>query len=270
MTKLSPIRRLSAFLLPALLLLVPASAPAAGTYESVWDGGHLTATANADFTEATIESVAAGFDECGTATGETSCTWEATAGLHSDPEARCDPATPEDQVVWSSGLQAGNGTVADGPESFTLEGCRGQSLSFRIEFHKTYDETAGPFRITGGGSEWPLFTFGYQPVEETEQRIVDESPAATPALPPVPVVLTVAPDCRSLTIGTVSYVFAFVRMGCLKASNLAKMRHLSGQAPSAYNCRNLKASRGVLCWREGHPEKHLEWRLPGTRPAHLR
>ena len=269
MTKLFSIRRLLA-LVPLALLLLPASASAAETYEASWNSGHLTATANAAFTEATIEGVSVSFEECGTATGETSCTWEAIATLRSNPETRCDAGTPETQVAWDSGPQSGNGTVTDGPKSFPLEGCRGQSLSMRVEFHKTYDETAGPLRITGGASEWPLFTFGYHPVEEIERQIIEASTAPTPPPFPAPVILTVAPDCRSLTVGNVSYVFAFRRMGCTKASNLAKMRNISGQAPSAYNCRNLKASRGVLCWREGHPEKYLEWRLPGTKPAHVR
>lgn len=267
MTKLPPIRRLSALLLPTLLLLVPVSAAAADTYESTWEGGHLTATANADFTVATIESVSVSFDECGTQPEEASCTWEATATLHSH-EDRCNPATPEDEVVWDSGPQNGNGTVSDGPVSFALEGCRGQTLVFEVEHEKTFKE--GPIAWTWQGGPWPLFTFGYHPVEETEQRIINESPPATPTLPPPPVVLTIAPDCRSLTIGSVSYVFTFQRMGCHKATNLAKMRHLSGKAPGFYHCRNLKADRGVLCRRKGHPEKYVEWRLPGTKPAHAR
>lgn len=134
-------------LLPlALMLLLPGAASAADSYEAAWNGGQITATANADFTEATIESISVSFDECGTATGETSCTWEARFNLHSDPASRCNTATPEEEVVWSSGTQSGNGTVTDAAKSFPLEGCRGQSLSMVQEFHKTYDETAGPLR----------------------------------------------------------------------------------------------------------------------------
>jgi hypothetical protein len=267
MMKAPSIRTLLAGLPIALLLLVPASAAAADAYEASWNGGHLIATANTEFTEATIEDVSVSFDECGTATGETSCTWEAVATLHSG-ESRCDPSTPEDQIAWDSGLQSGNGTVSAGPKSFPLEGCRGQSLSMHLEFHKSYDETAGPFRITGGGESWSLFTFGYHPIEEIEQRIIDASTPATIPPPPTPSILTVAADCRSLTIGKVSYAFSFRRIGCRKATNLAKMRHISGKAPGGYHCRNVQANGGVLCWRAGHPEKYLEWRLPGTKPAH--
>jgi hypothetical protein len=269
-TKLSPIRSLLALLPLALLLAMAATALAADTYEAAWNGGHLTATANADFTEATIESVSVSFDGCGTQPDEASCIWEATATLHSH-DYRCNPATPEDQVVWDSGSQSGNGTVSDGPISIALEGCRGQSLVFQLESHKTYEEgTMPPWRVIRSGSIWPLFTFGYHPVEEMEQRIINESPPATLGLPPIPDALTVSPDCRSLTIGNVTYIFDFRRMGCHKASNLAKMRHISAQAPDAYHCRNVRSNGGVLCWRIGHAEKYLEWRLPGTTPTRHR
>jgi hypothetical protein len=263
-----PIRRLLAFFPLALLLVVPTGATAADTYESTWNGGHLTATANADFTEATIESVSVSSDECGTNPKEATCAWEASATLHSSPESRCNPATPEDQVVWESGLQPDNGAVDGGPVSFPLEGCRGQSLVFEVVVEKTFKE--GPIAWIRQGGPWTLFSFGYHPVEETEQRIINESPPANPAPPPIPDALAVAPDCRSLTIGNVRYVFAFRRMGCFKATNLAKMRHISGGAPGSYHCRDLRANGGVLCWRIGHPEKYLEWRLPGTKPARSR
>lgn len=238
---------------------------AVDTYESSWDGGHLTATANADFSEATIESVSVSFDECGTNPKETSCAWEALATLHSSPESRCNPATPEDQVAWESGLQPGNGSVDDGPVSFPLEGCRGQTLVFEVASERTFDE--GPISWARSGSVWALFSFGYHPREEAEASIITNSPPASPAPPPTPTTLVVVADCRSLTIGNVSYVFSFRRIGCHKAANLASMRNLSGQAPTGYHCRNGKANGGVLCWRIGHPEKYLEWRLPGTNPA---
>jgi len=255
-------------LLPlALLMLLAGDAAADDVYEAAWSGGHLTATANADFTEATIESVAASFDGCGTATGETSCTWEAIATLHAGDD-RCNPSTPKEQVVWDSGPQTGNGGVDDGPMTFALEGCRGQSLSMRLESHKTY-EPGGPLVSSGGASIWGLFTFGYHPVEEAEQRIIDASPPAAPSPPPVPHLVTFASDCRSLAIDGVSYVFSFRRIGCHKASNLVKMRQVSGRAPSGYHCRDVPANGGVICWRAGHREKRLEWRLPGTKPAPL-
>lgn len=257
----------------AALLVAPAGALATDTYEAAFNGGHLTATANEALTEATIESVSVSFGECGTQPEEASCTWEAIATLHSHPETGCDPSTPEAQVVWDSGPQPGNGTVNDGPTSFPLAGCRGQTIVFRIEFHKTYEEGGGgpPWRITGGASEWAMFSFGYHPAEEAEQQIIKANPPAQ--LPPLqpnftPTTLSVAAGCRALTIGSVHYAFAFARMGCRKASNLARMRQLSGHAPSGYLCRDLPADRGVLCWRRGQPQKYLEWRLPGTKPAH--
>src|SRR5690349_19217939 len=99
MTRPRKIRHLPALLALALLALPAGKAAADDIYEAGWNGGHLTATANADFTEATIESVTASLDNCGTDPKETSCTWEAIATLHSGDD-RCNPATPEDQVVW--------------------------------------------------------------------------------------------------------------------------------------------------------------------------
>jgi hypothetical protein len=266
MTARSPVRRLTALLPLALVLLLPGAA-SADSYSTSWDRGQLIVSANAEFTKATIENVSASFDECETATGEASCTWEVILTLHSDPERRCNPATPEDQVVWSSGPQSGNGTLADGSKSFPLEGCPGQNLLIRIEWHKTYDESGGPVIQTGGASQWALFPFGSHPIEEIERQIRDASPPATIPPPPIPTALVVAGDCRSLMIGNVVYLFSFRRIGCHKASNLAAMRHVSGGAPGGYHCRNGGAGGGVLCWRVGHPEKRLEWRLPGTKPV---
>jgi hypothetical protein len=76
------------------------------------------------------------------------------------------------KVVWDSGPQTGNGSVS------------------------------------GGASIWGLFTFGYHPVEEAERRIIEASPPATIPPPPAPSLLIVAADCRSLTIGSTSYVAA--------------------------------------------------------------
>lgn len=265
MKKPLPIRRLLALVPLALLLFAPANATAADIYESTWNGGHLTATANADLTEATIESVSVRFDECGTDPKAATCTWEALATLHSSQESRCNPATPEDQVVWESGLQPSNGTVDDGGISFPLEGCRGQTLVFEVASETTFDE--GPVSWMRTGSVWGMFTFGYHPIEEAEARVINNNPPAPSAPPPMPTTLVVAADCRSLTIGNVSYVFSFRHIGCRQAANLAAAQHSSGRAPSGYHCRNGKTNGGTLCWRIGHPEKHLEWRLPGTKPV---
>lgn len=266
-----PIRRLGALLPLALLLLLPAGVEAADTYEASWDGGSLVATANAGFTEATIEAVSVSFDQCGTAPEEASCTWEATATLHSSPERRCNPATPEDQVVWDSGEQSGNGTVSDGPQSFPLEGCQGQSLVFRIEFHKTYEETDEPpvLRIIGGTSEWTMFAFGYHPGEEADNAIPTEytSSYVMPRLEPsfIPTkTFGLDPDCRALRLNSTRYAFAFQQMGCHKAGNLARLRFFSDHAPRGYVCQN-RSREGVRCWRRHKPAKFFEWHLPSSR-----
>lgn len=266
MKKHPPMRRLLVLLPLALLLLAPAAA-AADSYSTSWDGGHIVVSANAGFTEATIDEISASNDECGTATGETSCTWEIILTLHSDPQTRCNPATPEDQVVWQSGPQPGNSSFEDGGKSFPLEGCRGQYLLIWIGWEKTYDESAGPLRITKAGSQRALFPFGYHPVEEAERRIINASPPAD--IPPfqpnfTPQGMRVAPDCRSLTIEGARYTFAFKRIGCGKASMLAQSRYSSGLAPAGYLCR--QQPRGVRCWRRGQQQKYLEWHLPGTKP----
>lgn len=253
----------------ALLLLAPTSAAAADTYESSWNGGHLIATANAGFTEATIESVEVNFDECGTVPGEATCTWEAIATLYSGSQDRCNPSTPEDQVVWDSGEQSGNGTVTDGPKSFPLEGCRGQSLSFRIEFHKTYEETPepSPWRTIGGASEWPMFTFGYHPAEEADRSIPTEynppeyePPHFQPNFTPTKT-FALSADCRTLQLDSTRYVFVFGQMGCYKAGNLARARFLSGRAPRGYACQN-DSRGGVRCRRRHKPAKFFEWHVP--------
>ena len=264
--KKSTLARYLLALLPAtLLFLAPATAASADTYEAAWNGGHLTATASDNFTEATIESVSVSFDGCGTQAGEATCSWNAKAILYSRAD-RCDPTTPEEQVVWESGWQSGNGTVVDGEVGFPLEGCRGQTLGFRLGESKTYDKSVSPppWELLERASLWPLFTFGYHPFEEAERRIVTANPPASTALPPMPHDLTVAPDCRSLTIGNASYRFVFRHIDCRRASDLATMRHISGRAPSGYHCRN--GAGGVVCWRIGHPEKYLEWRPPGIKP----
>jgi hypothetical protein len=250
----------------ALLLPAPASAAAADTYEASWNGGYLNATANPDFTEATIDVVSVSFTECGTQANEASCIWEAIVSLHSNPATRCNPATPEDRVVWDSGERAGNGTVADGPTSFPLEGCRGQSLVLRIESHKTYEGTPPPWVVISSGSIQGLFTFGYHPVQEEEQRIINASPPANPEYPAfqpnfTPANFAIASDCRSLELGDVRYAFVFRHMDCDKAGNLARTRFRSGRAPRGYVCQSHSGA-GVRCWRRRHPTKFFEWHLP--------
>jgi hypothetical protein len=216
------------------------------------NGGHLTATANANFTEATIEPSRSASTNA--------------APLRKRPAAPGRQRQPSIRVPKAAAIP-----VSDGPQSFALEGCRGQSLVFRIEYHETYEETDEPpvLRITGGGGEWTMFTFGYHPVEEEEQRIVNASPPADPGYPPVqhnfiPRTFALSPDCRTVQPDSTRYVFAFGRMGCHKARNLAQARFRSGHAPRGYVCQS-HSSEGVRCWRRHRPAKFFEWRRPRSR-----
>ncbi|MGN6259041.1 MAG: hypothetical protein ACTHN3_15060 [Solirubrobacterales bacterium] len=264
-------RNLIALLPLALLLLLPGAATAADIYEASWDGGHLTASANADFTEATIESVETSFDQCGTQPNEVSCAWGATVTLHSNPETRCNPATPEDQIVWESGEETDNGTITDGPVSFPLEGCRGQSLVLELWSHKTYEEsTPPPWIVIKSGSIFGLFTFGYHPVEEADRAISTEYNPPEYEYPPFQPNITPAKtfalsaDCGSLQLNSTRYAFAFHRLGCYKAGKLARARYFSGGAPKGFVCQNL-LGEGVRCWRRHRPAKFFEWHLPRSR-----
>lgn len=265
MTTRQSIPRLSLALAAAICLLQPSAALADDSYSAGWHNGELLVTANSDFTEATIQKIAFDPDDCGTDPEETSCTWELKATLSSDPATRCNPDTPTSQVVWSSGQQSDNSSILDGPEKFPLEGCRGQTLSLSYRFDKTFAALPGQdppvLRITGGGSTWPVLRFGFHPAEEAEKAIIAASPAATP-LPPFspnfrPPTLTVDRSCQGLTIGADHYAFAFGRMGCRKASNLASVARFG--TPPAYRC-HVRADGGKRCWRQGEPKKYLEWR----------
>jgi hypothetical protein len=255
----------------ALLLAVPA-ANAEDTYSAAWNGGELLVTADDDFTEATIQRLTATGEDCETNPEETSCTWELTATLHSDPATRCDPSTPDSQVAWTSGPQSGNGTIEVGPEAFALEGCPGQTLTLTYRFERTYEALPGTepplLRITGGGGTWPVLTFGRHPGEEAEAAIVAASPPAEPRpFEPnfTPRRLRIAADRDALTIGTTRYVFLFRQMGCRKATDLAQAAYRGGGPPEGYRCA-ARPGEGRRCWRQGRPARFLEWHLP-RRPG---
>jgi hypothetical protein len=246
-------------------LLLAAPPVAADTYGSSYEGGELLVSANHELTEARIETLTFSFDGCGTEPEEATCTWEVDAVLKSAPETRCNPDTPASQRVFSSGPQSGNGSFSAAPTSFPLEGCRGQVFYLSYRFDRTYEpyEGKGPpplFRITGGGGSLSAFTFGFHPIKEAEERIINASPPATQSPPPVPPALTISANCKSLWIGSTRYAFAFRQMGCHKAGNLARMQHLSKTAPSGYVC--SRKSGGVRCWRQGKPDKYVEWARP--------
>jgi hypothetical protein len=270
---------LSALALPlvaSLLFFVP-SAIAADSYASIFNGGEVVVSANADFTEAELERLVFTDEDCGTTPGEATCTWKVELRLQSNPNTRCDPTTPESQTVWSSGPQAGNGTISAEPASFPLEGCRGQSLSIRTSFTKTFEEGSaegGILRIPEAAREAILFTFGEHGAVSEDRQVPTEYHPPPYAYPPFELSftpkprmeVTVAPSCRSVTIDSDRYAFAFHRLGCKKATRLLLARVRSGVSPTGYACSAPLPGR-TRCWRRHQPNKYFEWRLPGKPKA---
>ncbi|MDQ2629665.1 MAG: hypothetical protein M3Y75_01630 [Actinomycetota bacterium] len=244
----------------AALLLTPTPASAEETYEASYDRGEVLIAVDDQFTTATIQKLVHTFDGCDTEPDESNCTWEVKGVLSSDPATRCNPSTPESQVVFSSGPQTGNGTYSAPPQSFPLEGCRGQVIVFWERVEKTFEPPPSGIFIGGGSSSFLSFQFGFDPVKEAEEAILHANTAPTLQPPPVPPALSISANCRALTIGSTRYVFAFRQMGCRKAGNLARMRHLSGTAPSGYAC--SRRSGGIRCWRQGKPSRYVQWTLP--------
>jgi hypothetical protein len=254
-----------------VLVVVAIAAPStafASVADVTFSGGSLTGlTADAAYTQGSLENLTYSYQQCGTEPAEVTCTWEVRANLYSDPARRCVPSTPESQPLWDSGQQSGNGTVESGPLSFALEGCRGQILSVVYETMKTFnpEEEEGPLRRLAAGGSGGLVSIVVGAGSPYEDEVIpNPSPAdLTPHPPPA---LAISANCRSLQIGSTRYAFVFRDMGCHKATNLATMVHLSGAAPSGYACRRAPGN-GKRCWRRGHPEKYVEWRLPAAPPA---
>ena len=259
-----PIMRLLLGIAAMVLLLAPSAASAADTHEASYEGGEVLITVDDHFTEATIQKLVHTFNGCGTRPDESSCTWEVEAELRSDPATQCAPATPESQIVFSSGPQTGNGTYTATPQSFPLEGCRGQVLVFWERVEKTYEpppDGPPPWVVIGGGSvSFLTFKLGFHPLQEAEEAARRANSFAVPPGPPIPPALSISANCKALTIGSTRYAFSFQRMGCHKASNLARMRHISGAAPSGYAC--SRRSGGTRCWRQGQPSKYVQWTRP--------
>ena len=110
---------------------------------------------------------------------------------------------------------------------------------------------------------------GAESFEETEQRIRAANPPAYPIPPTEVPTLAVSANCRSLKIGSTRYAFAFRRMGCRKATNLATMAHLSGAAQTATRARPGKA-RGSAVGDGGIPRSTSNGtcpRAPSDDPA---
>ncbi len=247
-------------------LAAPATAVGNDTADATFNGGSLTGlTVDAAFTQGSFQNLSYHYGDCGTEPAEETCTWELRVSLGSDPARRCAPSTPESQLLWDSGEESGNGLIESGPLDFPLEGCRGQILSVHYEASKTFnpEEEEGPWKTLSSGSSGLLLSImiGAESFEETEQRIRAANPPAYPIPPTEVPTLAVSANCRSLKIGSTRYAFAFRRMGCRKATNLATMAHLSGAAPNGYACK-AGQGEGKRCWRRGHPEKYVEWHLP--------
>ena len=252
----------------AACLVTPATAAATPT-GAEFPGGSLTGlVVNEGYTQGSFQNLAFRFDDCGTKPAEATCTWEVQVTLSSDPATRCNPGSPEKQLVWSSGTRSGNGSVESGPVSFPLEGCRGQVLSGFVTTAKTFDaeEGGGPWIVVGSGGSYSLFAIGIgaESVKEAEERIIAASPPARPTPPEMPPRLTVSTDCRSLTIGGTRYAFVLRRIGCRKAANIARIAYW-GSRPSGSRCAD-KQGGGKRCSRQGNPKKYLEWHLPRRTP----
>lgn len=251
----------------AFAAVVAPSAALASTADVSFKGGDLIdLTIDPAFGQASLQNLSYSYEDCGTEAAEATCTWELRMSLYSDPARRCVAGTPESQLLWDSGQRSGNSTVESGPVSFALEGCKGQILSVYYEERKTFnpEEEEGPWwKVLSSGSSATLLRLqiGGESVEEIEQQIREASPASHPTLPPPLPTLAVSANCRSLKIGSSRYLFAYRRMGCARATDLAAMAHVSRAAPNGYVCEGLQGE-GERCWRRRHPEKYVEWRLP--------
>jgi hypothetical protein len=205
---------------------------------------------------------------CGTQ-AETACSWQVDVGLAPEAFELCPSTIEPSKTIWASGDQGANGRVESGPEAFALRGTPGQLLCVVLHV-TTSGEGGGGWPYTDGSSTVLaalLMGPGFlSPFDAADRKIINASPPAQPQLPPYPSNFAVSPSCRTLTIANVSYVFAFRKIGCRKATALATMAHLSHASPSGYLCTS-KESGGKRCWRQGHPDKYIEWHIPRGTPA---
>ena len=251
------------------LCVAAAAAASAGPVDRAFPGGHIDQLAiNDGPTEGSFADVAYEYSGCGGAAHEVACTWRVDVGLAPDGFELCPSNREALATIWTSGGQSTNGAVASGPRSFALRGTPGQLLCVVLDQTSTV-EWEGWKSTAGGSTVLDAVVMGPElisPIEALERRIAAASPPAQTEPPPIPPAIAVSDDCRTLSIGDVSYVFVYRQMGCWKARNLATMAHLSHAAPSGYRCA-AKEGGGKRCWRQGHPKKHLEWHLPRGRGA---
>jgi hypothetical protein len=244
---------LMAALLPTAAFTTAAAA-SAGPVDRPFPGGAISQLAiNDGPTQGSFANVSYQYS-CPTPSGETACTWKVDVGLAPEGFELCPSSLEAARTIWSSGERTVDGIVESGFQAFPLRGSPGQVLCVVLS------QTSGSTVLHAIQLDNDLVT----PIEAIELKIIRASSAAAIEPPPAPIPFFVSPNCRSLTIGTTRYAFRYQRIGCHKATNLAKMAHLSGADPSGYRCAE-KAAGGQRCSREGHPHKYVEWHLPRHR-----
>lgn len=254
-------------LLVAIVTLAIGAAPSAGSagpVDRTFAGGAISGLAiNDGPTEGSFADVSYEYEDCGKQPGETACTWQIDVGLAPEGFELCPDHFEPAATIWSSGVQTVNGPVASGPQTFALRGTPGQVLC--VVLRQTSSGEYEGWKFSSGGTVGlDAVVMGPElisPIELIMRRIIAASPAAPVALPPAPTPFLVSPDCRTVRIGNVEYVFRYRQMGCWKARNLATMARISRAAPSGYHCA-ARESGGKRCWRQGHPRKFFEWRVP--------
>lgn len=266
-----------ALVLGALALACAAAAPTAVAEDVEFNGGSISGLWEDDaHTQAGFANLHFEFDQCGTQPDELTCVWSIEVVLSTGTRDGCPAVVPAESVLWSSGEQSGNGSVDSGPQSTAPATCQSHQLTVSYEFHKTYgpweeEEPPPPVRITGGGGSFPLLPIGL--VAETEQRIVDASPAAQPEPMPTSSAksaahrrLRVSRNCRSLFDGSRRYAFKFRRLGCRKATRLARHRW-SGSTPKGYRCAIRRGGKSGRCASRKNPKRFFAWHPPRRRAA---
>ncbi|HEU4392151.1 MAG TPA: hypothetical protein VFR04_00805 [Solirubrobacterales bacterium] len=253
--------------LGSLLLTAAPALGAAGPVDRAFPGGTISQLAiNDGPTEGWFADLSFQYSDCGKAAGETACHWRIDVGLAPEGAELCPSAS--NPLIWSSGEQSGNGAVSSGPQSFGLRGTPGQVLCVLLTRTSEGEWEGGKFK-NGGLEGLEAVLMGPElisPIEAIERKIINASPAASVAPPPLQPSFRVDSSCRRATVGNAVYVFVYRQLGCRKAKDLASMAHLSGTAPNGYRCA-ARASGGMRCWRRGHPRKYVEWHVPGWRAA---
>jgi hypothetical protein len=244
--------------------LASSAAAAAGPVNRPFAGGEINQLAiNDGPTQGFFANVSYRFEQCGTATGETACSWQVDVGLAPEGFELCPSTLEAAKTIWSSGKQAANGSVQSGPETFALRGTPGQVLCVVLSQTSSGKIGGEEFKQSSATilesivMDQDLVT----PIEAVELRIIRANPPAQIPPPPTPTPFFLSPDCRSLTIGTTRYAFVYRQMGCRKAGTLARAAYSQAIAPSGYNCKARPAG-GKRCWRQGRPQRYLEWHLP--------